>query len=152
MRKEATELEQQAGRIHKFLEGSNAEVTWNEKIPDPDNPTQLRQIDFTIRNPNSFTIGECRFRKYPEDVQWIEQLIGKKVSLNANSVIAVSASGFTEGAVKKAIAYGIVLRNFFEITEQELGQPPILSPGFKLQFGAAAASWRGLERKRKPLP
>ncbi len=33
-----------------------------------------------------------------------------------------------------------------------LGQPPILSPGFKLQFGAAAASWRGLERKRKPLP
>ncbi len=120
MTKESDEFEQQITRIHELLEGENSEVTWNEKIPDPDNPKQFRQIDFTIKNSGVFTIGECRFRKAKEDVQWIEELLGRKISLDADGVIAVSSSGFTEGAVKKANAHGIILRNFFEITENEL--------------------------------
>lgn len=113
MTKESDDFEKQITRIHELLEGSNAAVTWNEKIPDPDNPSQPRQIDFTIKNSDSFTIGECRFRKQPEDVKWIEELIGRKISLKADGVIAVSASGFTQGAIKKASAHGVVLRNFF---------------------------------------
>jgi hypothetical protein len=120
MTKESDNFEKQITRIHEFLEGSNADVTWNEKIPDPDNPSQPRQIDFTIKNSESFTMGECRFRKGPEDVQWIEELIGRKISLQADGVIAVSSSGFTEGAIRKASAHGIILRNFFEITDKEL--------------------------------
>lgn len=120
MTKESDDFEKQITRIHELLEGSNAEVTWNEKIPDPDNPSQPRQIDFTIKNSDSFTMGECRFRKAPEDVQWIEELIGRRISLKADGVIAVSSSGFTEGATRKASAHGIILRNFFEITDKEL--------------------------------
>lgn len=118
--KESDAFEKQIARIHEFLEGANAEVTWNEKIPDPDNSNQTRQIDFTIRNSDSFIIGECRFRKGVEDVTWIEELIGRKISFKADGVIAVSSSGFTEGAIRKAAAHGIILRNFFEITDKEL--------------------------------
>lgn len=118
--KESDAFEKQIARIHEFLERANAEVTWNEKILDPDNLNQTRQIDFTIRNSGSFIIGECRFRKGIEDVTWIEELIGRKISFRADGVIAVSSSGFTDGAIKKAAAHGIILRNFFEITEQEL--------------------------------
>lgn len=120
MSKESDDFEKQITRIHVLLEGANAEVTWNEKIPDPDNPSQPRQIDFTIKNAGVFIIGECRFRKTREDVQWIEELIGRKISLKADGVIAVSSTGFTQGAIQKASAYGIILRNFFEITDREL--------------------------------
>lgn len=120
MSKDSDAFEKQAARIHELLEGYNATVTWNEKIPDPDNTSQPRQIDFTIRNPNSFIIGECRFRNAREDVQWIEELIGRKLSLKADGVIAVSSSGFTQGAKLKATAHGIALRKFSEITEKEL--------------------------------
>lgn len=120
MSKESDNFEKQITRIHGLLEGANAEVTWNEKIPDPDNPSQPRQIDFTIKNAGVFIIGECRFRKTREDVQWIEELIGRKISLKADGVIAVSSTGFTQGAIQKALTYGIVLRNFFEITDREL--------------------------------
>lgn len=120
MTKESDGFEQQIARIHELLEDSNTEVTWNDKISDPDNPNRQRQIDFSIRNPSSFIIGECRFRKGLEDVQWIEELMGRKISLRADGVIAVSSSGFTAGAIKKALAHGIVIRNFFEITDKEL--------------------------------
>ncbi len=42
-------LERQICRIHELLERSRDDVTWNDHIPDPDNPTQLRQIDVTVR-------------------------------------------------------------------------------------------------------
>jgi hypothetical protein len=37
---------------------------------------------------------ECRQHQSPQDVQWIEELIGRRVSLPADSAIAVSSSGF----------------------------------------------------------
>jgi hypothetical protein len=37
-------LERQVHRIHELLERSHDNVTWNDHIPDPDNPSQLRQI------------------------------------------------------------------------------------------------------------
>jgi len=120
MSKESDDFEKQIARIHDLLEGLDASVTWNDKISDPDNLTQFRQIDFTVRKNDIFTIGECRFRKQPEDVKWIEELIGRRLSLNADKVIAVSSSGFTKGAVKKAYAHGVMIRNFFEISEKEL--------------------------------
>ena len=42
-------LERQVSRIHDLLERSHDVVTWNDHMPDPDNATQLRQIDITVR-------------------------------------------------------------------------------------------------------
>jgi hypothetical protein len=44
-----TELERKVNRIHRLLEVEGSTVTWNEHIPDPDTPDQMRQIDVTIR-------------------------------------------------------------------------------------------------------
>jgi hypothetical protein len=114
------ELERQIHRIHELLECSHDDVTWNERIPDPDNPGQLRQIDVTIRRGGKLTIVECRLSRGPQNVKWIEELIGRRQSLGAHSVIAVASAGFTTGAQRKAARYGVLLRDLCQLTEEEI--------------------------------
>ncbi len=114
------EFEQQISRIQIVLEGQGAKVTWNARIPDPDNPSQLRQIDVLIEKGKEKTIVECRLHSKPQDVKWIEEIFGRKISLNAQCAIAVSASGFTKGAINKANRLGVVIRDFSSLTDQEI--------------------------------
>jgi hypothetical protein len=114
------EFEQQIAKIQFVLEGQNANVQWDAKIPDPDNPDQRRQIDVLIERDGLRTLVECRHRSSPQDVTWIEELVGRKLSLRANSVIAVSSSGFTEGAWRKAQSLGVILRDFGSLTPEEI--------------------------------
>ena len=105
-------------------------MIWNEHVPDPDNPDQPRQIDVLIRRGAHVTHVECRIQKARQNVKWIEELIGRRVSLAANSVIGVSSSGFTKGAVRKATKYGIPLRDLRALTDAEVagwGQSVALS-------------------------
>jgi hypothetical protein len=95
-------------------------VTWDDHIPDPDNPSQSRQIDVTIRRDGKLTLVECRHHQSRQDVQWIEGLMGRRVSLGADAAIAVSSSGFTAGALKKAKAQGVITRAMDELTELEI--------------------------------
>ena len=122
MTKESDKFERQIHRIHELMEGPGATVCWNDKIPDPDNLEQARQIDVTINRDGLLTLVECRFRKAVQNVNWIEELIGRRQSLKADAVIAVSVSGFTKGAVKKAKEYGIVLRDAVSLTEEEISR------------------------------
>lgn len=112
-------FEQKTHRIHELLEGSGAVVTWDDHIPDPDNPSQPRQIDITISRDGKLTLVECRDHQSRQDVQWIEELIGRRASLRADAIIAVSSSGFTAGALTKAKQYGIIPRDLRELTERE---------------------------------
>lgn len=120
MTAKSTSFEKLVERIHRVLDGEDAKVMWNEKVPDPDNPNQARQIDVTIRRADSLTIVECRIHQSPQDVTWIEELMGRRTSLAADLVIAVSSSGFTDGARRKAERYGIVLRDFESLSIEEL--------------------------------
>ena len=95
--------EEKIKRICDLLADSGAEVKWNDYISDPDNPAQRRQIDVTIEQAGILTLVECRQRKSRPDVQWIEQLIGRRVSLSAQVVLAVSSSGFTAGAKRPVL-------------------------------------------------
>jgi hypothetical protein len=113
-------FEQQVHRIYELLMDSGAVVTWNDHITDPDNPTQRRQIDVTIRRDGKLTLIECRQQKSRQDVQWIEELIGRRTSLGADAVFAVSASGFTKGALKKAARHAIVTRDLHKLTDSEI--------------------------------
>jgi hypothetical protein len=117
----STRFEQQIERLHRLLESEDSEVTWNDRIPDPDNPKQPRQIDVTIRRGGCTTLVECRIHKARQGVKWIEELIGRRASLHADSVIAVSASGFTEGAIRKSEKFGIILRSLYTLSEAEVG-------------------------------
>jgi hypothetical protein len=53
-------------------------------------------------------------------VTWIEELIGRKASLGAHAIIAVSSSGFTIGATRKARAFNIHLRTLAALSDDEL--------------------------------
>lgn len=118
--KTPTKFEQRIKRIHDLLEQPGSEVIWNEHIPDPDNPEQSRQIDITVRREEKLTLVECRIHRGKQNVKWIEELIGRRISLRADAVIAVSATGFTKGAIKKAKAFGIILRDLVTLTEEEI--------------------------------
>ena len=96
MTKVSDKFEQQIARIYSLIEQDGSEVTWNDKIPDPDRPAQLRQIDVSVRRDGALTLIECRFHKHVQDVNWIEELIGGRSSLAADTVIAVSVSGFMQ--------------------------------------------------------
>jgi len=115
-----TKFEHQIERIHRLLEAEGNVITWNDRIPDPDSPNRLRQIDVTIRRDDALTIVECRLHKEPQDVTWIEELMGRRTSLAADAVIAVSASGFTRTAQEKAIRHGIILRDFASLSREEI--------------------------------
>lgn len=117
--KSPTDLELLVTRIHKLLEPTDANITWNKKIRDPDTG-ELRQIDGMIERDGKKTHIECRHRRRPQDVMWIEDLIGRRASLQADGVIAVSMSGFTRPAEIKAKAHGIILRTFSEMTNAEI--------------------------------
>ena len=119
MSKEPKEFEQRIRRLHELIEGSGAEVTWDDRLPDPDNPSQPRHIDVTIRRDGFLTLMECRLHKERQDVKWIEELMGRRISLQAANVIPVSSSGFTGGAIKKAAAYGVALRDLRDLTPEE---------------------------------
>jgi hypothetical protein len=43
---------------------------------------------------------ECRMRSGRQDVQWIEELAGRRLSLGIDGIMAVSANGFSENAHK----------------------------------------------------
>jgi hypothetical protein len=113
-------LERQVHRIHELLVRSHTDVTWNDHIPDPDNPAQMRQIDITIRRDGELTIIECRLSRRRQDVKWIEELIGRRQSLGAQAIIAVASAGFTAGAQKKAARYGVLLRDLRQLSDEEI--------------------------------
>jgi hypothetical protein len=61
-------------------------------------------------------IVECRDRKAKADVIWIEQVAQKQADLNAAKAIAVSTSGFSASAYKKAAHHGIEIRELSKLT------------------------------------
>jgi hypothetical protein len=113
-------FELQIERIHQLLEAEGTAITWNDRIPDPDNPSQPSQIDIAIRRDGLLTIVECRLHKVPQDVTWIEELMGRRISLAADATIAVSASDFTTTAREKADRYGVILRDVASLSQQEI--------------------------------
>jgi hypothetical protein len=118
--KPSKSFEQQIHRVYEFLEGSGVQVTWDDHVPDPDNLSQPRQIDITIKRDGKLTLVECRHHRSRQNVKWIEEMMGRRVSLKADSAIAVSSSGFTPGALSKAKKHGIVTRDLRELTEREI--------------------------------
>jgi hypothetical protein len=78
------------------------------------------QIDVTIRRNGKLTIVECRLSRRRQDVKWIEELIGRRQSLGADTAIAVASTGFTAGAQRKAARYGILLRDLRQISAEEI--------------------------------
>lgn len=116
---QSRELEKLVVRIHRLLEPESVSVTWNHRIRDPDTG-QLRQIDGLIARKGTCIHLECRAHNAVQDVTWVEELIGRRESMRVDGIIAVSLSGFTGPAIKKAEKFGVILRTFAEMTDAEI--------------------------------
>ena len=115
----ATEFEKLVAQIIRLLGKGGASVEHNAKIVDPDNK-KLRQIDILAQKQGQKLHYECRHHASPQDVKWIEELIGRKISLRADEMVAVSSSGFTVPAIAKAEKHSIGLLDFRAISHEVL--------------------------------
>ncbi len=117
---ESSQFEKMVALIHTLFEKQRAIITWNDKVYGDADPKRERQVDVTVKRDDALLHIECRKHKNPQDVTWIEQLIGRKETLHPDILIAVSSSGFTKGAKQTAIKYGIILRDLLDLTEKEI--------------------------------
>jgi len=121
MTKASDAFEQLNTRIHELVSEAGARVEWNSQIPDPDSPTERRQIDVLITTPDGRRISvECRDREKPQTVMWIEELAGRKLSMGLDGMIAVARNGFTALAAIKAKRFGIALYDFVTLSDAEI--------------------------------
>lgn len=108
--------------IHEIESALNPECTVEHHVYVPDVHTRgPREIDVLITDGEGKKVAiECRDRKATQDVQWIEQLYTKRISVGAAVLIAVSHSGFNMNAIKKAFALGILLRRIDELEIEDI--------------------------------
>ncbi len=125
MAKQGREFEKLVSRIEHWLSPKGAVVQSPDYIEDKITG-QKREVDASIRykvgsSPILITI-ESRDRSRKQDVRWIEEIAAKRDSIGADKTIAVSSSGFSEPAIKKAQSLGIEVRVIEDITESEAGE------------------------------
>ncbi len=129
------DFEQLVASIEESLAPKGAVVRSPDHIRDKVT-NELREVDASIRIEVGSTpiliVIECRKRKPVQDVTWIEQLVTKRANIGAATMIAVSATGFNESAIKLAQLHGIELRKFEDRIDEEIVQK-FLS-GFHISF------------------
>lgn len=117
------EFEKLVAEIEQAFAGSTAIIKRNDRIPDKETGT-LREIDISIRarvgSMDLLTIVECRNRNQKADARWIEELDGKRTSVGANKVVAVSSSGFTDEAITKANNRNIETRTLKKLKQRQI--------------------------------
>jgi hypothetical protein len=96
---------------------------------------QIAEFDIVITGTRDGALTkwliECRDRpsEGPAPTSWIEQLVGRRQIHNFSKVMAVSTTGFSEGAKELAKLTGIGIRSMDSLTiESVLGWLPINAP------------------------
>lgn len=121
MIKKWRELELLVKKIEKTLSPETAILQSPDHLVDKITGEE-REVDISIRysvgSSDILIVIECRDRSTAQDVRWIEEIKTKHNDLGASKVIAVSRTGFTKQAIKKAQSHNIELRTFDEINEK----------------------------------
>ena len=129
------EFEKLVARIEKAAGPRDAVVKSPDRVVDHVTGRK-REVDASVRvkigtAPILITL-ECRKRQPTQDVTWIEQLATKRQHVCAAKTIAVSSSGFSDGAVAAAKASGVELRRLDEVTRADIDS--WLAPQFMLHI------------------
>jgi hypothetical protein len=94
-----------------------------EFVTDVDTGTK-REVDISVRqkkgSSETFIAIECRDRGSVQDIQWVEQMITKKESIQADALIAVTSSDFTAPAQVKANKRGVILKKIISDVPEEI--------------------------------
>ena len=106
--------------IERLLAKEDVQITSSVEMPEPGEGSE-REMDVLVEgeiNGESVRIAvEARDHQEPQDVTWIDALIGKYQLLQVDVVIAVSRSGFTAGAKQKASLHNIRTLTVKELEE-----------------------------------
>src|SRR6266496_913807 len=106
--------------IEKELAPLGVKVTESAELSEAADSSE-REIDILIEteiNHHPVRIAiECRDHKPPQDVTWIDAIIGKYRDLKIHNIVAVSKSGFTRSALEKAARVGIRALTFEQVFE-----------------------------------
>jgi len=159
MPRQGRDLERLVALIEDAVGPDGAEV----KSPDfiEDRVTgEKREVDVSIRMRVGTSwvliVVECRDRTSVQDVTWIEQVEQKCRDLKASKVIAVSAEGFSEAALKKAIFLGIDTRRMDEISPElirgwyQAGAMAVIVERVEIRYCNLNLDMEGLPRSIEP--
>jgi hypothetical protein len=113
MTKQTNEFQQLMHYIYSQMSSEGSNVT--ESAPLKERTTGAeREVDILIEvevcGEKLRIAVECRDRARKDTIGWIDELIGKYQGLDVHKVVAVSRSGFSPEAAKKALANGIETR------------------------------------------
>ena len=105
MPKRSNDFQRLIAAIEGLLAPLGAVVTESKLIKEKSSDTE-REVDIAIESHigqhRVFIAVECRDQSRPANLEWIDGLIGKYRDLPVEKVVAVSRSGFTKTAIKKA--------------------------------------------------
>jgi hypothetical protein len=105
MPKRSNSFQRLIAAIEGQLAPLGAVVTESKLIKEKSSDTE-REVDVAIESHvgqhRVLVAVECRDRSRPANLEWIDGLIGKYRDLPVEKVVAVSRSGFTKTAIKKA--------------------------------------------------
>lgn len=137
-RNDGSAFERFIERIERVLAPIGATVTRNAKVPDVDTG-KPRDIDVWIRyeadGREKRIMIECRDRSKSDDVMWIEQLIGKRLSIKPDVVVAVTRKPISEPARLKAEKHEIQVRRLRDLDQGEvLGMVVTGIPGLTMSI------------------
>jgi hypothetical protein len=110
MPKRTNEFQQLVAYIYSKITPIGGKVTESAELAE-DGSLIKREIDILIEHKVAgieLKIAvECRDRTRDQTVEWIDALIGKYSRLTVNKIVAVSSSGFSGEAERKAAAHNI---------------------------------------------
>ncbi|MEU1519916.1 restriction endonuclease [Streptomyces sp. NPDC005811] len=113
-------LEELVATLEEILADSAVEVRSPDHIDGKSGSS--REVDVSLRarvgSVEVLVILECRDRGRSQDIEWIDQLIGKRDDVGASKAVAVSRAGFTSGAQKRAEQGAIELRTLDSVTRE----------------------------------
>ena len=105
MPKRSNDFQRLIAAIEGQLAPLGAVVTESKLIKEKSSDTE-REVDIAIESHigqhRVLVALECRNRSRPANLEWIDGLIGKYRDLPVEKVVAVSRSGFTKTAIRKA--------------------------------------------------
>jgi len=122
MRNSGRQLEQLIKDIEQHLLPERFNVELNDRVFNEDG-IQIAEFDIVITGRLGSSsvkwLIECRDRPSdgPAPGAWVEQLLGRKMRFNFDQVIAVSTTGFAEGAKEFAGRVGIILRTVRKVDD-----------------------------------
>lgn len=119
----------QIDQLRQWLAGADAEVSWNERDPDPATAAApVRDIEIFLKRNGRFWIAGCRAAAAPQDADWIDELAARRDSSNADAAVAISSGGFTTAALQKAHRRGIIARDLASLSAEEINAWGAVTP------------------------